>query len=91
MYGGRCCMDTVLELLLDLFLEGGMEVSKSKQVPKYIRYPVMALVIAILAACIGLILVIGIAMLRDSVLAGLLLIALAGLAAFFGIRRFRRP
>ncbi len=84
-------MDTVLELLLDLFLEGGMEVSKSKQVPKYIRYPVMALVIAILAACIGLILVIGIAMLRDSVLAGLLLIALAGLAAFFGIRRFRRP
>ena len=83
-------MDTVLELLLDLFLEGGMEVSKSKQVPKYIRYPVMALVIAILAACIGLILVIGIAMLRDSVLAGLL-IALAGLAAFFGIRRFRRP
>lgn len=83
-------MDTVLELLLDLFLEGGMEVSKSKQVPKLIRYPVMALVIAILAACLGLILIAGIAMLRESIVAGLLLIALAVLAAFFGIQRFRR-
>ncbi len=83
-------MDTVLELLLDLFLEGGMEVSKSKQVPKYIRYPVLALVIAILVACLGLILLIGIAELRDSAFLGLLLIALAVLAAFVVFRRFRR-
>ena len=78
-------MDTVLELLLDLFLEGGMEVSKSKQVPKYIRYPVLALV-----ACLELILLIGIAELRDSAFLGLLLIALAVLAAFVVFRRFRR-
>ena len=83
-------MDTVLELLLDLFLEGGMEVSKSKQVPKYIRYPVLALVIAILVACLELILLIGIAELRDSAFLGLLLIALAVLAAFVVFRRFRR-
>ena len=83
-------MDSVLELLLDLFLEGGMEVSKSKQVPKYIRYPVLALVIAILVACLGLILLIGIAELRDSAFLGLLLIALAVLAAFVVFRRFRR-
>ena len=83
-------MDTVLELLLDLFLEGGMEVSKSKQVPKYIRYPVLALVFAILVACLELILLIGIAELRDSAFLGLLLIALAVLAAFVVFRRFRR-
>ena len=39
------CMDYIIEFLLELVFEGTFEISKSEKVPKYIRYPLIVLVL----------------------------------------------
>lgn len=35
-------MDELIEFILDLLLEGGIELSANKKVSKWIRYPIIA-------------------------------------------------
>lgn len=37
-------MDFIIELILEILLEGSVEIIKIKKIPKYIRYPLIALV-----------------------------------------------
>ena len=48
-------MELILEVLLELILEGTIEISKSKKVPNIVRYP---LIIFIILLFIGVLLVI---------------------------------
>lgn len=48
-------MEFLLEFILELFLEGSMEVSSNKKISKWIRYPLMILVILFFVSVIGLI------------------------------------
>ena len=42
-------MDDVIEFILELILEGTIEISSNKKVPKWIRYPLIALIVLIFA------------------------------------------
>ncbi len=70
-------MDFLIELLLELVLEGSVEIVKSKRVSRIIRYPLIFLLALFFAAVEGLILFVGISMLKTSVLGGVIVIALA--------------
>lgn len=48
-------MDLIFEILIELILEGTIEISKNKKVPKLIRYP---LILFIILLFIGVILII---------------------------------
>ena len=69
-------MEFLIELIFELVFEFGGEVATNKKVSKWIRYPLMAIFILIFASVIGLILVMGIAMLDKNIIAGLFFIAL---------------
>ncbi len=38
-------MDFIIELFLELILEGSLEISKNKKIPKIIRYPLIFLIV----------------------------------------------
>ena len=83
-------MDIIFELLLELVLEGTVELSKSVHVPKFIRYPLIALLALLSIGVIGIIFAVGVWILGENVLLGLLFIALALLMAVMGIRKLRK-
>lgn len=66
-------MDFILEFLLELVVEGGMEASGNKKLSRWIRYPLMALTILFFAAVIGLVFFVCIAVYREKPLASAIL------------------
>ncbi len=69
-------METIFEFILELLLEGSIEISKSRKIPKYIRYPLIGLLSLFFLAVLGLIFVAGILVLKESLLGGIFLILL---------------
>ncbi len=67
-------MEYLFTFLLELALEGCAEASKSKRVPKYIRYPLIAILSLGVIAVIGLIFLAGVLALKEYLLAGIFLI-----------------
>ena len=63
-------MDFIFELIFELLFEGGMEVSKNRKISKWIRYPILGLIALFFIAIIGLILFMGISILKDNILGG---------------------
>lgn len=76
-------MDFIIELVLDLLLEGGMEACKSTWVPKFIRYPLAALILLFFAAVTGLVLYAGAGMVKEGSLGGIFFLALGLLMVVF--------
>ncbi|MGM9632047.1 MAG: hypothetical protein ACI3XL_03020 [Eubacteriales bacterium] len=74
-------MEYVFEFLLELLLEGGIEIGKSSKTPEYIRYPLFVIISLFFIAVIGLIFFVGILSLKENILLGILLI-LIGLFMF---------
>ena len=83
-------MDIIFELLLELVLEGTIELSKSVRVPRFIRYPLIVLLVLLSLGVIGIIFAVGVWILGENVFFGLLLIALALLMAVMGVRKLRK-
>lgn len=73
-------MDDLIELLIELVLDGSHELLKSKKVPKWIRYLIALIFISI---TIGLI-VLGIILLKESIVSGIIIIG-SGLFLLIGI------
>ena len=67
-------MEFIFEFIFEFLFESSIEVSKSKKVSKYIRYPLIALISLFFIAVIGLIFYVGIIALKESVIAGIVLI-----------------
>lgn len=83
-------MKFIIEFIIDFLFESSIEVSKDKKVPKYIRYPLIAIIPLFFIVVIGLIFYIGIIVLKESIIAGIILI-LIGLYMFIaGILKFRK-
>ncbi len=74
-------MEYLFEIILELLFEGSIEISKSKKIPKYIRYPLIAIIASFFLAIIGLILFVGIISLKENILLGIFFI-LIGLFMF---------
>ena len=76
--------------MIDLILEGSIEVSKSKKVPKLIRYILILLVVLFFVGVIGLILYIGICTLEENILYGIIVILFGLFLLTLSIFRFRK-
>lgn len=72
-------MEIIFEFLLELLFEGSIEISKSRKVPKYIRYPLIGILSLLFLAVIGLVILAGVLYLKENILAGILLILLGAL------------
>jgi len=83
-------MDILFEFLIDLAFEGTLELSTSRKVPAWIRYPLMILIALFFLAVIGLVFLVGVLMLKEMVLVGIAFIILGVLMTFWTVRKFRR-
>ena len=83
-------MDFLFELLFDLIADGTFELSKSKKVPKYIRYPLIVIIVLFFIAAIGVTLLAGLLSLKENLLLGIIFIALALFLLIMGVVKFRK-
>ncbi len=83
-------MEYVFEFIMELVLEGCMEVSKSSKIPKYIRYPLIGVLSLFFIAVIGLVLFTGILALKESILLGVFLIVVGLFLLIMSVIRFRK-
>lgn len=82
-------MEFIFEFLFELLFEGIFEASKSKRIPKYIRYPLIILIIIFFAIIIGLMIFTGIVILNKNILGGLFFLIISLIIAFLAVKRFR--
>lgn len=81
-------MKFLLEILLELIFEGTIEASKSKKLPKLVRYFAILVIVLFFILVIGLIILAGILLLRLSIIGGVLLILLGIFIAIMSIVKF---
>lgn len=73
-------MDDLIELILEVLFEVGVEASQNKKVPKWIRYILIGILATIFAGIVLVLILVGFTSLKTEPLLGTLFI---GLAAFF--------
>lgn len=83
-------MDIVFEFLVELLAEGTIEISKSKKVSKWLRYPLIALIVLFFSLVILGIFALGIIMLKENLLLSVILILLSLFMLIAGILKFRK-
>lgn len=83
-------MEYVIEAVLDLVLELGIEASKNKKVPKIIRYLLIGLIMFLFIGVIGIVLFAGILVLFQDIIGGISLIAIGIIMLVSCIRKFMK-
>lgn len=83
-------MDLLIEILFDLILEGSIELSSNKKVPKIIRYPLIAIIILFFAVVIVGIFVLGIFSIKENIAFGIVLILLSLFFFVASIIKFKK-
>lgn len=83
-------MEFLFEILLELIAEGTVELSKSIKVPKFIRYPLIGIIVLFFIAIIGIVLFAGFIALEENVLLGILFIILGLFLLVMGIVKFKK-
>lgn len=83
-------MDLIFEFIIELLFEGSMEISTNKKISKWIRYPILAIIILFFAIIIFGVLIVGISLIKENILAALFMIFI-GLFMLIGtILKFRK-
>ena len=83
-------MEILMEVLFELIFEGGYELSKSKKIPKWIRYPLIGLILLGFILIFLLIVFVGILIWNENMWVGLLMF---GIGLFFlcsGVKEFKK-
>ena len=83
-------MDIVFEIIIDLLISSSIEGSKSKKIPKPIRYLLLGFVILFFVCVIGLIIFMGISILKEKLIGGLIIIGFGILMLILSILKFRK-
>lgn len=81
-------MEFLIELLVELILEGSIEISENKRITKWIRYPVIFLIVSIFAIVILGLIILGIYVLKDALYIGLFFIIIGLILLILAIRKF---
>lgn len=74
-------MELLFEFLLELLIEGGIKAGKNNQISKYIRYPLLAILVIIFSGIIGILFFTGFSLIRKNIMTGIVLL-LFGLFMF---------
>lgn len=69
-------MDDIIEFILELIFECGIEVCKNSKIPKYIRYPLIVIISLTFIAIIGIILFVIFSILKSNLIVGIILLAI---------------
>lgn len=83
-------MECVFEFILELVLEGSVEVTKSTSVPKYIRYPLIVMISLFFLAVIGVIFWTGIIALKYNIVVGISLILIGLVMSIMSVMKFKK-
>jgi len=83
-------MDDLLEFILELILEGSIELSSSKKVSKWLRYPLIFIISILFLAVDALIFYLGIWIYKESIALSIAFIILSIAILFGGINKFKQ-
>ena len=83
-------MEFLFEILLELILEGTMEASQNKKVPKLVRVVLIVLISAFYLSVIGLILFIGVICWKTNKIGGLIIITIGSVIFIMAAVKFRK-
>ena len=83
-------MDFIIELVLELFFELGVDASKSRKTPKFIRYILVTIISLFFISVIGLILFMGLTIMKENMLGGFLIFLFGIFMLITSIIKFRK-
>lgn len=83
-------MEFVVELILELLLEGGIEVSSNKKISKWIRYPILAFLILFFSVIIFGIIILGLFLLPQSIFGGIFITLVGLFMLIMAIYKFKK-
>ena len=83
-------MEFIIELILELLLEGSIEVSSNRKVSKWIRYPLIIFITTIFFGIILLIIFLGLSLLNDWLLAGIAFLIIGIIMFISAIIKFKK-
>lgn len=83
-------MEYIIEFVLELIFEVGVEASKSRKVPKCIRFLLIAIISLLFIGVIGLIILMGLWILKNNILGGIFIILLGLFMLVSAIVKFRK-
>ena len=81
-------MESIIEIILELVLEGSIEASKSSKIPKPVRYLITAMIVLLFIAFIGFIFWDVVIVLNDNIPAGIFLILMGVVMTLLGVIKF---
>lgn len=81
-------IEFVVELFFELLTEGGMEIIPNKRVPKWLRYLIAVVLTLFFAVIIFGCIILGVLILKETLLGGMTIIALGVIMLVLGIRKF---
>lgn len=83
-------MELIFEFICELLLEGSIEISSNKKISKWIRYPLIFLIIFFFLSIIELILFLGIIVFNKNVIGSLFIISVGVVLLILSIIKFRK-
>lgn len=83
-------MEYLIEFILELVFEGGLEATKSNKVPRPIRYIILSIIVLLFIAIIVLIYLTAFIILKESIIGFILIFLLATFLLISAIIKFRK-
>lgn len=83
-------MEYLIEFILELVFEESIEASKNNKIPKYIRYPLIAIILLFFIAVIAIILLAGFLSFKENKIVGIFFILLGLFILVMSIIKFRK-
>lgn len=83
-------MDFIIELVIELLLEGSIEISSNKKVSKWIRYPLILFIVTLFAGIILLMLYLSFSLLNKNALAAILILIISVFMLISAINKLKK-
>lgn len=83
-------MDFIIELVIELLLEGSIEISSNKRVSRWIRYPLIVFIVTLFAGIILLMLYLSFSLLNKNVLVAILILIISLFMLISAIIKFKK-
>lgn len=83
-------MDFIIELVIELLLEGSIEISSNKRVSRWIRYPLIVFIVTMFAGIILLMLYLSFSLLNKNVLVAILILIISLFMLISAIIKFKK-
>lgn len=83
-------MEYVIEAILDLILEGSIELSSNKKVPKWIRYPLIVFIVLFFSIVILGLFILGLSIMKENIILGFIIVGVSLFLLVGSIIKFKK-